>query len=235
MSANLENSAVVTRLEKVSFHSNANHFRNGSRWPWWLPQMAQQVKNLIPMQETQEMQVQSLGQEDPLEKEIATHSSMLAWEIPWTEETGESWGLKESGMTEWLSTHTHTHTHINTCTHTHTREPRKGMESEAEKVGREYMACYQASYHSGKPEHSGSLWEAAYNTDLCIAQLMGKRAGVFIYHLLPVTGWLRSWRVFFPWHFWAWLCRSQCAFKSQRQSSGKWMQRLFSERLPRWC
>ena len=62
--------------------------------------MAQQVKNLIPMQETQEMQVQSLGQEDPLEKEIATHSSMLAWEIPWTEETGESWGLKESGMTE---------------------------------------------------------------------------------------------------------------------------------------
>ena len=62
--------------------------------------MAQQVKNLIPMQETQEMQVQSLGQEDPLEKEIETHSSMLAWEIPWMEETGESWGLKESGMTE---------------------------------------------------------------------------------------------------------------------------------------
>ena len=34
------------------------------------------------------MQVQSLGQEDPLEKEIATHSSILAWEIPWTEEPG---------------------------------------------------------------------------------------------------------------------------------------------------
>ena len=84
--------------------------------------------------------------------------------------------------------YTHTHTHINTCTHTHTREPRKGMESGAGKVGREYMACYQAGYHSGKPEHSGSLWEAAYSTDLCIAQLMGKRAGVFICHLLPVTG-----------------------------------------------
>ena len=36
----------------------------------------------------QEMQVQSLGQEDILEKEIATHSSILAWEIPWTEEPG---------------------------------------------------------------------------------------------------------------------------------------------------
>jgi len=36
----------------------------------------------------QKMQVQSLGWEDPLEKEIATHSSILAWEIPWTEETG---------------------------------------------------------------------------------------------------------------------------------------------------
>ena len=37
----------------------------------------------------QEMRVQSLGQEDPLEKEMATHSSILAWRIPWTEEPGE--------------------------------------------------------------------------------------------------------------------------------------------------
>ena len=36
----------------------------------------------------QEMQVHSLGQEDPLEKEIATHSSILVWKIPWTEEPG---------------------------------------------------------------------------------------------------------------------------------------------------
>ena len=41
------------------------------------------------MQETKEMQVQSLGQEDPLEEEMATYSSILAWKIPWTEETGE--------------------------------------------------------------------------------------------------------------------------------------------------
>ena len=41
------------------------------------------------MQETQEMHVQSLVWEDPLEKEMGTHSSLLAWEIPWTEEPGE--------------------------------------------------------------------------------------------------------------------------------------------------
>ena len=48
--------------------------------------IAQVVKNLPAMLETQ---VQSLGQEDPLEKETATHSSILAWRIPWTEEPGE--------------------------------------------------------------------------------------------------------------------------------------------------
>ena len=50
------------------------------------------VKNLPPMQETQ---FQSLGQEDPLEKEMATHSIILAWEIPWTEEPG---GLYSVGL-----------------------------------------------------------------------------------------------------------------------------------------
>ena len=61
--------------------------------------MAQQVKNLPAMQETQEMQVPSLGQEYPLEKEMATHSSTLAWEIPWTEEPGglQSKGLQRAG------------------------------------------------------------------------------------------------------------------------------------------
>ena len=48
--------------------------------------MTQMVKNLPTMQETQ---IQSLHQEDPLEKGLATHSSILAWRIPWTEEPGE--------------------------------------------------------------------------------------------------------------------------------------------------
>ena len=49
---------------------------------------AQLVKNPLPMQETQETWVQSLGQEVPLEKEMATLSSILAWKIPWREEPG---------------------------------------------------------------------------------------------------------------------------------------------------
>ena len=50
--------------------------------------MAQTVTNPPAMQETQEMQVQSLGLEDPPEEKIATHSSILAWEISWTEKPG---------------------------------------------------------------------------------------------------------------------------------------------------
>ena len=49
-------------------------------------------------QETQETQVRSLGPEDPLEEEMATHSSILAWEIPWTEEPG---GLQSTGHKNW--------------------------------------------------------------------------------------------------------------------------------------
>jgi len=51
------------------------------------------------------MWVQSLGWEDPLEKGMATHSSILAWRIPWTEEPGrlQSMGLEESDMTERLT------------------------------------------------------------------------------------------------------------------------------------
>ena len=50
--------------------------------------MAQRVKNLPAMKEIQEMQVQSIGQEDPLEKEMVTDSRVHAWEIPVTEEPG---------------------------------------------------------------------------------------------------------------------------------------------------
>ena len=57
----------------------------------WASLVAQMVKNLPAMQETQ---VLSLGWEDPLEKETATHSSILAWRIPWTENPG---GLQSMG------------------------------------------------------------------------------------------------------------------------------------------
>ena len=57
------------------------------------------IKNRLPVQETQEMKVQSLRQEDPLEEEMATHSSIPAWRIPGTEELGElqSIGLPRVG------------------------------------------------------------------------------------------------------------------------------------------
>ena len=51
----------------------------------WASQVAQWLKNTPAVQE---MHIQSLGGEDPLEKELSTHSSILAWEIPWTEELG---------------------------------------------------------------------------------------------------------------------------------------------------
>ena len=59
------------------------------------------------MQETQEVWVRSLGREHALEEEMVTHSSILAWKIPWTEEPGKlpSGGVTKSGMTQHLSTH----------------------------------------------------------------------------------------------------------------------------------
>ena len=63
----------------TSWYSSSSPPRHGASL------VAQRLKRLTPMQETR---VQSLGQEDPLEKEMATHSSILAWRISWTEEPG---------------------------------------------------------------------------------------------------------------------------------------------------
>ena len=63
--------------------------------------VAQMVKRLLPMQETR---VQSLGWEDPLEKEMAAHSSLLAWKISCTEEPGrlQSMGFFQARVLEWV-------------------------------------------------------------------------------------------------------------------------------------
>ena len=68
---------------------------------YWASLVAQTVKNLPALQDTE---VRSLGWKDPLEEKTATHSSILAWRIPWTEEPGElqSMGYKESNTTERL-------------------------------------------------------------------------------------------------------------------------------------
>ena len=64
----------------------------------WASLTTQLIKNLPAVQETQ---IQFLGQKDPLEEEMATHSSILAWRIPWAEEPGrlQSMGLQESDTT----------------------------------------------------------------------------------------------------------------------------------------
>ena len=66
------------------------------------------VKSLDPVWETQ---AQSLGPEDPLEKGMATHSSIFAWKIPWTEEPGGLQSLGSQRVKHNTHTHTHTHTH----------------------------------------------------------------------------------------------------------------------------
>ena len=66
--------------------------------------MAQQIKNLPAVQETQETWIQSLGQEDPLEEEMATRSSILAWRILWTEESGVNRVAKSQTQLKQLST-----------------------------------------------------------------------------------------------------------------------------------
>ena len=73
----------------------------------FLYSVVQMVKNLPAMQKTQ---VQSLGQEGPLQKEIATHSSILAWRIPWTEEPGGLLSMGSQIVRKDWATKTHTHT-----------------------------------------------------------------------------------------------------------------------------
>ena len=79
-------------------------------WPQpsclWVSLIAQMVTNLPAVQETQ---VQSLGQEDPLEKEMATHSSILTWKIPWTEEPGELQSMGSQRVGHDWATNTQTH------------------------------------------------------------------------------------------------------------------------------
>jgi len=79
------------------FNLRMNYVRNILSYAYsWASLVAHMVKNLPAMWETQ---VQSLGQEDPLEEEMATHSSILAWRIPWTKEPGrlQSMGSQRVG------------------------------------------------------------------------------------------------------------------------------------------
>ena len=94
--------SLVRELRSHKLYRTANKKKNLplSFRNIWASQIAQQGRICLPLQETQ---VRSLGQEDPLEKDMATHSSILAWRLPWTEERGrlQSIGLqRESDMTD---------------------------------------------------------------------------------------------------------------------------------------
>ena len=76
---------------------------NWTEWSFGASLVAQRLKHLPPMQETR---VWSLGREDPLDKEMATHSSILAWRIPWTEEPGRlqsMWSQSQTRLSNFTS------------------------------------------------------------------------------------------------------------------------------------
>jgi len=76
------------RTKSVWYHRCLNKQLKSGSHPGreYASQVAQWVKNLPAMQETQAMWVRSLSEEDPLEEGMATHSSILAWRIPWTKD-----------------------------------------------------------------------------------------------------------------------------------------------------
>ena len=98
------------KLPDYQTHCDLNYFWDGSTYTWGAYQVAECKRICLPMQETQETWIQSLGQEDPLEKEMATHSSILAWKVPWTEVPGR---LQSSGLQrvrhDWATEHTYTY------------------------------------------------------------------------------------------------------------------------------
>ena len=105
----LYSSTIQKLYRNTHTHTHTRDFPSGSV-----------VKNLPANAGDTGVQVWSLGQEDPMEKKMATHSSFLAWKIPWTEELGGLYtiGSQRVGH-DWATEHTHTHTHTHKCTYTH--------------------------------------------------------------------------------------------------------------------
>ena len=129
------------------------------------------VKSLPATQETQEMWVRSLGQEDPLEEGMATHPSILAWRILWTEEPGglQSMGSKESNTTE----HTHTHKHGHSvCSrsavscHQQMDDTAAGGSSESLQCTVKARSSELSAFHACRQGAEGSLCTARNHTGM---------------------------------------------------------------------
>ena len=100
----------------------------------------------------QETCVRPLGWEDPLEVEMATHSSFLAWKIPWTQKPD---GLQFFGLQRVHHKWVHTHTHVHVHTHTHT--PPQGLVFTSKRV----RNCLKIRQNSGQ-KPSSALWNPMY-------------------------------------------------------------------------
>ena len=128
--------------------------------------------------------VWSLDLKDSLEKEIATHSSILAWRIPWTEEPGrqQSMGSQEVDTNEWLSMHTLTHTH--THTHTHTEDEYLGCQSHPTVHFFNVKRLYWPMLHRGVCQNPPSVR---------VDQFLNKYTPTLHLCMLPFTGppWFR--------------------------------------------
>ena len=96
----------------------------------------------VDQQETQETWVWSLGLEDPLEEGMATHSNILIWRIPWTEEPGGLQSMESQRVGhDWWTTCVHTHTH----THTHTQVAKNSAKKPS------YSECFWSPFHPRLP------------------------------------------------------------------------------------
>ena len=108
MHAPNQNWKLFLQIWTQSVYENQYKYQGveASQMAWWW-------RICLSMQETQEKQVRSLGQEDPLEEEMATQPSILAWKIPWTEEPGwiQFMGLQKAGL-KWATKYAHTDTRL---------------------------------------------------------------------------------------------------------------------------
>ena len=111
----------ASSLESIDYTQMSRTHAGRAILPWcpsarslvqlWVPLslVAQKAENLPAMQESQ---AQPLGWEDPLEEKMASHSSILAWRIPWTEEPGRLEYMRSQRVRHDWATKTHTHTHL---------------------------------------------------------------------------------------------------------------------------
>ena len=154
-------SHILEALKKNKYVLLEFYFKFKENWgnltvlTWYLPRNIRNIKNKISITENtrafpgssvvknrlpmQEMLVRTLGQEDSLQKEMVTHSSILAWKIPWTEEPG---GLQFT----WLQRAGHNWASMHACTKNYSKNMTNGKETKTKKWGKWKVFKWVATY-----------------------------------------------------------------------------------------